>query len=182
MKVRLTALTAIVAGLFLAASCSKELQNTYATQETYIDAIVSSLTASADSATVTSNKGTIRVTVGHGSGEELREGGAVSFYYAGYYIKGRTLSSDNLFATNYDDFAGSIGWNVSDSSRFRIMTVDLARDGIITGLRNGLEGVRAGEECYVLFSGKYAFGKQAAGLVPGKSALAYRLWIKSISN
>ena len=126
MKVRLTALTAIVAGLFLAASCSKELQNTYATQETYIDAIVSSLTASADSATVTSNKGTIRVTVGHGSGEELREGGAVSFYYAGYYIKGRTLSSDNLFATNYDDFAGSIGWNVSDSSRFRIMTVDLA--------------------------------------------------------
>ena len=39
-----------------------------------------------------------------------------------------------------------------------------------------------GEECYVLFSGKLGFGSRIVGTIPRNSALAYHLWIKSVSN
>jgi FKBP-type peptidyl-prolyl cis-trans isomerase len=46
----------------------------------------------------------------------------------------------------------------------------------------GLEGVKAGEECEIIFSGKYGFGNKAFGMIPAKSALLYKIWVVSISN
>lgn len=42
--------------------------------------------------------------------------------------------------------------------------------------------VKHGDECYIMFNGKYGFGKHTNGTVPGNSALAYHLWISSVSN
>ena len=115
--------------LLLAASCSKKsAESTYDKQESNIEAIAASLEKSSAEATTEYNKGTVKVTVAHGSGEALEDGGAVSFYYAGFYISSTRLSNSNLFATNYDTFANSAGWSVSDSTAFTISTLKLGED------------------------------------------------------
>lgn len=51
---------------------------------------------------------------------------------------------------------------------------------MIEGLRNGLEGVRAGEECYIVFSGKYGYGNKVHGNIPVNSALLYHIRVLSV--
>lgn len=182
MKKSLYIFTAAAVMCLLAASCGEEaLKNTYANQEKFIETIAENLQKQGASR-ITRNEGSVRVTVTEGEGEELNEGGAVSFYYAGYYISAGSLSNNNVFATNYDTFAQSINWAVSDSSAFAIQTVNLAEDDLVEGLRKGLVGVKGGEECYVLFSGRLGFGGRIVGTIPRNSALAYHLWVKSVSN
>ena len=167
----------------LSTSCgSNKMETTYDKQESNIQAIVSSLTNDNKDATTEYLNGSVRVTVAHGEGESLREDGAVSFYYAGFYISSSKISNSNLFATNYDTFASSARWAITDSSAFDIKTVSLAKDDIVEGLRNGIIGVKGGDECYVLFSGKHGFGKKKIGNIPARAALAYHLWIKSVTN
>ena len=167
----------------LAVSCDKkQLENTYDTQETNIQKILESLTKANEDATVSYNNGSSVVTIAHGEGDALSENGAVSFYYAGYTVTGSTLSNGNVFATNYETFANSIRWKTSDSTAFNIKTVNLAQDDLVEGLKNGLVGVKGGDECYVLFSGKHGFGKKKVGNIPANAALAYHLWVISVSN
>ncbi|MBQ6185258.1 MAG: FKBP-type peptidyl-prolyl cis-trans isomerase [Bacteroidales bacterium] len=173
---------AAAAILLFAVSCTKKEDTTYDRQESNIEAIVASLEKSNPDATTEYNNGSVKVTVVHGDGEALQEGGAVSFYYAGFHISSSRLSNSNLFATNYDTFANSAGWALSDSTVFKISTIKLGEDKIVEGLRNGLIGVKGGDECYVLFSGKHGFGKRSMAGIPSNSALAYHLWIKSVSN
>ena len=182
MNDTLKILSAFTAVLLLAGACEKTLESTYDSQETKIATVVKTLQKADTSATVSYQNGTVRVTMVHGTGDSLSAGGAVSFYYAGYCLSSPAISTSNLFATNYKDFASSVKWNVSDSTILAIKTVDLAKDDIVPGLKRGLVGVKGGDECYVLFSGKYGFGKRKTGQVPANSALAYRLWIKSVSN
>ena len=167
----------------LVASCNKkQLETTYDKQETNIQKIIESLKKANPEATVEYIKGSAVVTTVHGEGESLAENGAVSFYYAGYVVSGASLANGNVFATNYETFAKSIRWNVTDSTVFNISTVKLGEDDLVEGLKNGLVGVKGGDECYVLFSGKHGFGNKKIGNIPASSALAYHLWIKSVSN
>ena len=53
---------------------------------------------------------------------------------------------------------------------------------LVEGLRNGLLGVRTGEECEILFSGKYGFGNEIFGTIPVNSALLYKIWVVGVSN
>ena len=175
-------ITAIVLVL-LATGCGKnESDNAFSRQEQNIEAIVKSLTSGDTEATVDYLSGSVRVTVAHGEGEALREGGTVSLKYAGYIISGSSLGAGNLFVTNDKDFAESSNWTVTDSTLFKTDTFVLDGDNFVKGLRTGLAGVKAGDECYVMFSGKHGFGKHAVGAVPKNSALAYHLWIGSVSN
>ena len=34
----------------------------------------------------------------------------------------------------------------------------------------------------ILFSGKFGFGNKMIGIIPANSALAYKIWVISISN
>ncbi len=178
------ALTAFLLSLGIIAwsGCTKQLESAYDGQEKSIQSIVQSLERSTPDASTEYLDGSVRVTVTHGEGEALKEDGAVSFYYAGQYISGSSLSPSTLFATNYDVYANSVGWKITDTTAFKIRTVNLAKDDLVEGLRNGLAGVKAGDECYVLFSGKHGFGKKKIANVPSRAALAYHLWIKSVSN
>ena len=36
-------------------------------------------------------------------------------------------------------------------------------------------GVKAGEECEILFCGKYGFGNSTFGIIPANSALAFKI-------
>lgn len=182
MMNRLMTFAALAAAIFVLASCENKLESTYTRQEENIESIVSAFVTADSTVTVDYRDGSVRVTVVHGEGEALESDGAVSFYYAGHVVNSASISNGNLFVTNYEDFANSAKWSISDTSAFRIKVLDLSAEKVVTGLQKGLVGVKSGDECYVLFSGKHGFGSRAYGRVPQNSALAYHLWIKSVSN
>ncbi len=178
---KVIAIAAVLAAL--AVSCTKEdVKTTYSRQEQNIEAFVKSILSSVDTAYVVYNNGASRVVVSYGDGDSLSAGGNVAFRYAGYVLSGSSLGNSNLFSTNSSEVASAAGWSLSDESMFEVKEADLDKSGFIEGLRYGLEGVRAGQECYILFSGKYGFGKRPLGTIPANSALAYHIWVESISN
>lgn len=168
--------------LFSALSCNKSLETTYNKQESNIEDIVETLAGSSADAQTDYLDGVTRVTLVHGEGESLDKGGVVAFYYAAYQITGRSLSASNVFATNHEEFANSIKWAVTDPDAFEIATVNLAEESLVEGLQKGLPGVKAGDECWILFSGKHGFGKKSEGPLPSRAALAYHLWIRGVTN
>lgn len=202
----------VLAISLLATSCVKEkLENTYNNQEDKIDQYIeknrykkSTVKVPArdpetgeikldgdgqpvmkdstvtDTMRVAYNQGSARLVIKEGEGEELRSNGSVAFYYAAYTFT-NSISSSNMFSTNHLETASSAGWTLSDEND-DILTINLETYELIPGLKNGLVGVRSGEECQIFFSGKYGFGKKGIGIVPATSALVYKIWVESISN
>ena len=181
----------LAAGLLLAVlvpACNKDaVQLAYDKQETNIAKFVETQLKKDTTATVTYKDGVVRIVLRdtlHREGllaDTLRMGGTVSFYYAGYTLSGNNVSNSNLVATNHQKTANAAGWRLSDTTAFNIMTITLD-DHLLDGLQRGLEGVRGQDECYILFSGKYAYGSRFQGTIPARSALVYHVWVSSISN
>ena len=179
-------LLAVLAGILPA--CEKEaVQQAYDRQETNIARFVEAQLKADQTATVTYKDGTVRVVLHDTLSREglladtLQTGGTVSFYYAGYTLTSASVSSSNLFATNHKKTADAAGWKLTDTTAFKIQTLTLDNK-LLEGLQRGLEGVRNQDECYILFSGKYAFGARTQGTIPARSALVYHIWVNSISN
>lgn len=168
-------------------SCLKEKREaTYNSQESKIDQYISKnmyVTTTeggkteTDTLRVVYNEGTSRLVTQEGVGEELKPNGMVSFYYAGYIFTG----SKSLFATNHQQTATGERWELTDA-QYDICTLNLKNSDIIEGLRHGLVGVKTGEICQILFSGKYAYGKRPLGIVPANSALLFEIWVEGVSN
>ena len=187
---RILRILALCAAAGLLAACSKQsLRNAWSTQEDQIESFIQSLPAEGDAGNpdalfvhdIIYNGGSSRVIMKDGTGEKLAKGGTVSFYYTGYVFSG-SMTAGNIFATNDRQAAEENGWTATDAS-YEIATVTLGSgDGLVPGLRSGLEGVRAGETCYILFSGQYGFGKRPMGTVPGNSALLYCIKVETVSN
>lgn len=174
----------------IAVSCVKEKREaTYNSQEDKIDKYITAnmynkYTEDGESKTdtlrVVYNGGSNRLVTKEGTGEELKSGGKISFYYAGYTFSG-SKSISNLFATNHEETATAAKWDLTDAS-YKLQVLDLSDSEIIEGLRKGLLGVRSGEECQILFSGKYGFGKKPLGIVPANSAILFEIWVQGVSN
>ena len=168
------------------ASCVKErLEVTYTNQENKIDQYINSnkyftKDDKKDSLRVVNNAGANRLVLEEGMGEELGPEGTVAFYYAGYTFNG-SKSNANLFVTNHEETARAAGWELTDED-FSILKIDLRDKTLIEGLRKGLTGVKGGEHCQILFSGKYGFGNSSFGIIPANSALLYEIWVGSVSN
>ncbi len=133
-----------------------------------------------DTLNVVRSGGANRLVVKEGEGEELQRNGFVSYYYAGYKFTG-SFSASNLFVTNHQETAEKAGWNLTDAD-YQIYEINLGDAKLIPGLKDGLLGVRAGEECEILFSGKYGFGKEQFGIIPANSALLYKIWVVGVAN
>lgn len=133
-----------------------------------------------DSLRVVYNNGSTRLVWDEGTGPMLEPDGSVSFYYAGYTFSG-SISKQNLFVTNHQATAEASGFALTDPD-YELYEVNLGETELIEGLRNGLEGVRAGERCDILFSGKHAFGNTTFGTIPANSALAFQIWVVGVSN
>ena len=190
-----------------AASCVKaKLEETYSRQETQIDTYLTRnrvvkrdsiqiiITPNADDPTkndttkvkvewedtldVVYNNGAARLIKTEGTGPELTENGAVSFYYAGYIF---SSSPSTLFATNHRETAEGANFELTDAD-YELIEADMTKARMIDGLRNGLIGVRSGEECEIVFSGKYGFGDEIFGTIPVNSALLYKIWVVGVSN
>ncbi len=168
-------------------SCVKEqLETTYNKQEDQIDKyitknmIVTNDEGITDTLRVIRNGGSNRLVTVDGTGEELKADGHVGFYYAGYTFNG-SVSTSGMFVTNHQATAEQAGWNLTDAD-YALMEINITRTELIEGLRKGLTGVRAGEECEIIFSGKYGFGNKSFGMIPAKSALLYKIWVVSVTN
>ena len=168
-------------------SCVKEqLEVTYNKQEDQIDQYISNNTVvtnelgETDTLRVVRNNGSNRLVLKEGTGDMLDAGGIVSFYYAGYTFTG-SFSASNLFTTNRAATAQESGWS-EGSVEEQLYEISLKDAELIPGLKNGLLGVRTGEECEILFSAKYGFGNKSLGIVPANSALLYEIWVEGVSN
>lgn len=182
MKAR-SLIPALVIAAACLMSCTKQNREMmYSAQETKIEKFVDGQLKSNPSLRVEYNGGSVRVVLNEGQGVELNARGKAGILYAGYDFTSGSLNNSYLFTTNSMDFALSAKWDISDDSVFEPLTVDLTDKGVIEGLRNGLEGVKEGEECYILFSGKHAFGKEKNGTIPANSPLAFRVWVQNVEN
>lgn len=171
-------------------SCLKEKREaTYNSQEDKIDKYITSNMyvkyteegqSKTDTLKVVYHGGSSRLVVTEGNGEMLQDDGTVSFYYAGYTFTG-SKSYSNLFTTNHKETADAAGWALTDES-FELKLVDLSETELLQGLKDGLTGVRSGEYCQILFSGKYGFGKKPFGIIPADSALLFEIWVEGVSN
>ena len=163
-----------------AGSCVKEkLETVYSKQDTQIDAYMTKARVSGeDTLDVVYNKGAVRLIKTEGTGPALDEGGAVSFYYAGYVF---TSNPSSLFATNHQETAAGAGFILTDED-YHIFEADMRNTDMLEGLRNGLIGVKSGEVCEIAFSGKYGFGDEVFGTIPVNSALLYKIWVIGVSN
>ena len=141
--------------LVLALSCSKQnLKTAWSTQEDRIDSFIQSISTEADPDNPDALYAHEVVYNGGSNRVVLREG------------TGEALADGGTVSFYYT-----------------VKTVTLGGDdGLVTGLHNGLKGVKSGEICYILFSGQYGFGKRPVGAIPGNSALLYYIRVESVSN
>lgn len=173
----------VISVLLFAFGCSRsDIETQYANQETRIESFLSAQLEANPEAYTVSNEGVERLVLVEGEGAELAGSGTVSFYWAGYVLNGNSLNSNNLFATNVEELASAAGMDTSDTETYLIQTLDLSETDMIEGLRKGIRGVKGGQECIILFSGKYGYGNKSLGTIPANAALAFHLWVESVSN
>lgn len=178
MKIRLTALLCIMAGIV---SCTKSTtENLYNSQEVKIDEYVNGWLKTNPDTRIVYNKSVVRLILSEGEGSELGKDGTATILYAGYDFSNSAMNAASLFATNDSDVAATSKWDLSDESVFTPYELSLKGD-VLEGLRLGMTGVRKGEECVILFSGKYGFGRKT-GTIPADASLAYHVKILDIKN
>jgi len=149
-------LSIIFASLLLAVSCESEMANTVVTQEKNIDTYIkNSLSEYEIVRTEISN----RVILREGTGATISKGDRIKMYYIGY-----TLGS-----------SGPSKEFTNDSTEVIVGTGKL-----IKGLDDGIVGMREGEEAAILFTTKYAYGKEAVGIVPEQTALLFQVYVEQI--
>lgn len=164
-----------------ASSCMKEkLEESYNKQEEQIDKYITGELDKNETYTVAYNDGSARLTTKAGEGPELSSDGSISFYYAGYTFNG-SIASAGLFVTNHQETAEASGWTLTDPD-YSLMEINMTDARLLEGVRKGLVGVRAGEECEILFSAKYGFGNSTFGIIPARTALAFKIWVVGVSN
>lgn len=159
-------------------SCVKtKLEGVYNKQEDQIDKYLSNYEGEYR---IVRNGGSNRLVLIEGEGEELSSGGYVSFYYAGYTFNG-SVSASNLLITNHQSSAQQAGWELTDAN-YELYEINLEDTQLLKGLKDGLKGVRAGEECEIVFSAKHGFGNKPFGIIPANTALLYKIWVVGVSN
>lgn len=181
--------TFILLILVVLAACSKQsLQVTYDKQITNIESFIQNLlNKDPDARLIKEEEGVYRVNL-HDTldrvlsrTDSLEWGGEVSLYFACFTLTSSSLSNANLVATNLKELAEQAKWSLSDESIFKLDTLKLDNN-LVPGLAKGLKGVQPLDEGYILFTGKYGYGKAERGTIPARSALAYYYWIENISN
>ena len=136
-------------------SCVKQkLESTYNSQENRIDQYIEKNRISGtDTLRVVYNGGASRLVTKEGNGPELSADGNIAFYYAGYTFSG-SISNSNLFSTNHQQTATQAGWTLSEEDA-KALSINMNDYKLLPGLKSGLTGVKGGEECQILFTGKY---------------------------
>ena len=165
------------AAAFLLLSCAKEEKElTVADQEAAIESYINQ---NFSQYYIVRRGGSNRIIVDTtvvGATDSLEYGDSLYFYYAGYTF---TSSPSSLFSTNNEYLATESGFSLSDQD-FSIKKVHFTPGAMISGLENGLYGVKDGEHCVILFSAKYGFYDDYVYNIPKLSALAFEIWVEDV--
>ena len=164
----------ILAIAIVMVSCEKQdNENTYVSQEQSIDTYITSLVSTYSYKVVRLN-GSNRVVISAGtSADSLEVGDSLYFHYSGYVF---SSCKGSLFVTNYTTVAKANSF-VTDGAAKKIV---LGSDGFISGLHNGLHGVMTGENCYIIFSGKYGYGNSVMFNLSKLSPLLFDITVDKI--
>lgn len=155
-------------------SCSSDREATITSQESSIDSYI---TSHFRDSTVIRNNGSNRVVISRDlTKDSLSFGDSLHFYYAGYVF---TSSPSSLFATNVESVAKASSFVLTDQD-FSVKKILFTESSMISGLVYGLQNVREGEHCVLLFSSRYAFYNSKVYNIPKLSALAYEIWVDKI--
>lgn len=174
---RITTYVTIMAAATVLASCVKENKElTIADQEAKIESYISSNYAGYK---VVHRNGSNRIIIDStvlSLPDSLEYGDSLHFYYAGYVF---TSSPSQLFCTNNEAVATGSNFAVTDPD-YSVAKIQFTENCMISGLVNGLYGVRQGEHCILIFSAKYGFYDSYVYNIPKLSALAYEIWIDRV--
>lgn len=172
----LTYLTLLAAAALLSSCAKEDKELTIADHEAAIETYISR--DFSDYRTVHRN-GSNRIIIDStvlALPDSLEYGDSLHFYYAGYIFNN---SPSSLFSTNNEYVAQESGYTVTDPD-FSVRRILFTEDCMISGLVNGLYGVREGEHCILLFSAKYGFYDDYVYNIPKLSALAYEIWVEKV--
>ena len=144
--------------------CQSEMEkDAAATQEENIKNYITWQLSSDTTITLVTNNHSYRLIKEKGQGNEIAFGDSISFAYIGYIFSSN--GNHTRFDTNIDTlgFMPTInnGKGIFYSGRY------------ISGLENGLLGMKEGEKSQIIFSSSQGYGNNAVGLVPPLSALVF---------
>lgn len=171
-------IAAVVSAFMIATSCANEEKAlTIADQEAAIDSYIS---GNFSGYPLVHRNGSNRITVDTTAEgtvtDSLVYGDSLYFYYAGYIFNS---SPSSLFATNNKDVAEQNGFT-TDNPDYSVKKVLFTDGCMVSGLVNGLYGVREGGHYIILFSAKYGFYDTYVYNIPKMSALAYEIWVDRV--
>lgn len=176
MKISLLNLLAAALMFFAVLSCAKEDRvNLMVQQEKSIESYA---------ATFSQNRVEVsdfvwRVVLDEGSEEiTAQQGDSLIFEYAAYLF---SSGKGFLFSTNIRSIATAAGIT-QDENIFYPRRIRVGKGELLPGLDIGLQGVRKGERCYVIFSARKGFGPVQIGLVPKMSSLIYEVWVRDVKK
>lgn len=160
-----------MASFIAAISCAKQdRENTIVNQEEAIDSYIESL----GETVVVRNGGANRVVMEQGSGSmEAARGDSLYIRYAGYVF---SRGKGKLFVTNDTTVAGENNFPCQVSPE----KIKLGETALVSGLEHGLEGVKEGERCYIIFSAKYGYNNTVVYNIPKLSPLFYEIWVDKV--
>ncbi len=124
------------------------------------------------------NKGSSRVIIAEGEGDEIMAGDSVAFDFAGYVFQS---GLGTLFETNVLEIAENLGINIYNRG-YDFGKGVIGKSMFIDGLDKGLLGAKMGEHAYIVFPANLGFAKKDVGLVPKMSPLIFEVWIKTIKK
>lgn len=159
----------ILISLFALSCAKQDREIALINQEADIDKYVSSL---GENVTVVRNGGSVRIIKTIGEGEEAQPGDSIYFYYAGYIFSN---GPGRLFVTNNVEVADKNSFETNGAVHKAIVG-----EGMISGLKLGLIGVKQGEKCDITFSAKYGYNNDVVYNVPKLSPLFFEIWIERI--
>lgn len=160
--------TVIVA---LLCCCTKQdRENTIIGQEAAIDNYLSTLQGVELVRAGGSNRAVVTMGI---DGTEAAKGDSLYIRYAGYIFSN---GKGQLFTTNDQDVAQKFSFPIQEAP----MKIKLGKTELVKGLELGLEGVKEGEYCYIVFSAKYGFNNTSVGNIPRLSPLFYEIWVDKV--
>ncbi len=158
--------------MLLAFSCTKQdRENTIVSQEEAIDSYINSM----PDATVVRNGGSNRIVIdsGNAGGSEVAVGDSLYIRYAGYIF---SRGKGALFVTNNEDVAKEQEFPCMEAPE----KIKLGSTGLVKGLELGLNGVREGEHCYIIFSAKYGYNNTQVSNISKLTPLFYEVWVDKV--
>lgn len=170
MRKVLDIISILALGLIFSFCTKQDRENTIINQEADIDKYLSSL----QGAEIIRNGGSNRAVISLGTeGIQAAPGDSLYIRYAGYTFSN---GKGTLFVTNDPEIAANNKFPLQESPE----KIELGRTPLVKGLELGLNGVKQGEYCYIVFSAKYGYNNTTVANIPKLTPLFFEVWVDKV--